>query len=62
MSEFANTLFPPPPTRYKLCDGQTELQPPRGDWVEQEGRWLCFGETYEVGSYSACPRSIPAEV
>ena len=29
------------------------LQPPRVDWVLEEGRWKCFGETYTVSCLSA---------
>jgi mediator of RNA polymerase II transcription subunit 7 len=27
---------------------KTLLSPPRSDWVEEEGRWKCFGETLNV--------------
>lgn len=25
------------------------LEPPRADWVVEDGRWKCFGEVYTVG-------------
>lgn len=57
----ANTLFPPPPVYYKeYVDekiGIEELEPPRVDWVEEETRWMCFGDVLSV-SDSAIPSDI----
>lgn len=27
---------------------RSELEKPRADWVEEEGRWMCFGELLSV--------------
>lgn len=27
---------------------RSTLEPPRADWVEEDGRWKCFGEVYTV--------------
>lgn len=57
-SEIANTLFPPPPPYYKaytaddvIADSSAEeqsLQPPRVDWIDEEAKWMCFGEALTV--------------
>lgn len=57
MSDLANTLFPPPPDYYKLYTGNRDaagLDKPRADWVEEDGRWLCFGQEQNVCCCSAC--------
>ena len=28
------------------------LKPPRADWVVEEGKWSCFGQSYDVSSIS----------
>ncbi|KAI9638216.1 mediator of RNA polymerase II transcription subunit 7 [Dioszegia hungarica] len=67
-SEIANTLFPPPPPYYKaytaddvIADSSAEeqsLQPPRVDWIDEEAKWMCFGE-----ALTTAPRiPTPAEI
>lgn len=46
MSDIANTLFPHPPGYYK--DSTDDAQPPRVDWIEEDRRWMCFGEALSV--------------
>ena len=37
-----------PQEREELERLRSSLQPPRADWIEEEGRWVTFGEMHTV--------------